>query len=156
MVTPHAGRQLGPQQARVYLALRSAIESGRLQPGEILATQAELAAEHGVALATLHQALRVLDQDGYIVRRHGVGTFVADAPPPALDPLRALARFSLQSFASPRHAVDAALALVAEQVGVRSAFLSRLDGNELAIVADYDRGGCGIRAGASFALDDAF
>lgn len=152
----HSGRQLGPQQARVYLAIRSAIESGQLQPGQALSTQAELAAQHGVALATLHQALRALEQDGFIVRRHGVGTFVADAPPPIADPIRALARFSLKPFPSSRHAIDAALALLAEQIGVRSAFLSRFEQDKLAIVADYDRGGCGIHAGAHFSLDDAF
>ena len=152
----HIGRRLGPQQARVYLALRSAIESGQLQPGEALRSQADLAEQHGVALATLHQALGALEQDGYIIRRHGVGTFVADVPPAVTDPLRALARFSLQTYPSSKHAVDAALALVAEQIGVRSAFLSRFDQDQLAIVADYDRGGCGIRAGSHFPLEDAF
>ena len=152
----HLGRKLGPQQARVYLTLRSAIERGELQPGEGLSSQADLAEQHGVALATLNQAMRALEQDGYIVRRHGVGTFVAEVPPESNDPLRALAHFSLQSFPSSRDAVEAALALVAQQIGVRSAFLSRFVQDQLAIVADYDRGGCGIRAGSAFPLDDAF
>ena len=152
----HIGRRLGPQQARVYLTIRSAIESGQLQPGEALRSQADLAEQHGVALATLHQALGALEQDGYIVRRHGVGTFVADEPPVVTDPLRALARFSLQTYPSSKQAVDAALALVAQQIGVRSAVLSRFDQDQLAIVADYDHGGCGIRARAHFPMGDAF
>ena len=156
MGTEQLSQALGPQQARVYLAIRSAIESGRLQPGQPLGAQAQLAREHGVALATLHQALRALQEAGYLEIRHGVGTFVAAAPPVPRDPLRALARFAAQSFASATEAAEAALALLAEYVGVRSAFLSRFAGDELVIVADYDHGGCGIRAGASFPLKDAF
>ena len=152
----HVARSLGPRQARIYLALREAIETGQLGRGQMLNSQAQLAQEHGVALATLHQALRALEQDGYITRRHGVGTFVADAPPPATDPLRALARFSLQRFPSTRQAADAALALLAEQIGMRSAFLSRIDNHGVAIVADYDHNGCGIHAGTSFPVEDAF
>ena len=156
MGVKQSGARLGPQQARVYLALRNMIESKQVQPGEALRSQAELAEEHGVALATLHRALGALEQDGYIVRRQGVGTFVADVPPPITDPLRALARFSLQTFSSPREAIDAALTLLAEQIGVRSAFLSHFEQGHLRIVADHDRDGCGIRAGEHFPVTDAF
>ena len=156
METGGSSRRLGPQQARVFLALRSAIESGRLQPGQALGAQAQLAREHGVALATLHQALRALEEAGYIESRHGVGTFVAASPPAPRDPLRALARLAVQSFATAGEAAAAALALLGEQVGMRSAFLSRFDGDQLVIVADYDDEGCGIRAGASFPVMDAF
>ncbi len=74
----------------------------------------------------------------------------------AADPLRALARFSLQPYPSAQHAANAALVLLAQHVGVRSAFLSRLDQDHLAIVADYDDAGCGIRQGMIFPLGDAF
>ncbi len=149
-------RELGPQQARIYLSIRTAIEHGKLPPGHLLESQSQLARQHGVALATLHAALRALEQDGYIVRRHGVGTFVADAPPTPTSPLRALAQFSTRQFTSSKDATEAALQLLAEQIGVRSAFLSRFDVNHLAIIADYDRDGCGIRAGTSFPITDAF
>lgn len=76
----HVARQLGPRQSSIYLALREAIEIGRLHPGQALGSQAQLAQQHGVALATLHHTLRALEQDGYIVRRHGVGTFVVENP----------------------------------------------------------------------------
>ena len=151
-----SGPRLGPQQARVYLSIRTAIEQGQFRPGHVLGSQASLARHHGVALATLHQALRVLEQDGYVVRRHGVGTFVADAPPRPHAPLPALARFISQPFPSTTQAAEAALTLLAEQLGVRSAFLSRVVANQLLIVADYDQDGCGIRAGANFPLADAF
>jgi DNA-binding GntR family transcriptional regulator len=147
---------LGPQQARVYLALRRLIETRQLQPGQRLDSQARLAQQHGVALATLHQVIRVLEQEGYVVSRQGVGTFVADTPPQAADPLRALARFTSSEYASSAEMIDSALSLLARQVGVRSSFVSRFDGDQLVILADYDQGGCGIKAGAVFPLEDAF
>ena len=152
----HVARPLGPRQSRIYLALLEAIETGRLRPGQALGSQAQLAQQHGVALATLHHTLRALEQDGYIVRRHGVGTFVAETPPVRRVPLRALARFTAQQFASAHHAVDAALRLLAEQIGVRSAFMTRLHVDQIQVIGAYDRGGIGIDAGVTFSLDDAF
>ena len=157
MVERRSGtRRLGPQQARVYLALQSAIDSGLLQPGQALESQAELARRHGVALATLHHVLAILEQDGYITRRHGIGTFVAVAPPVPASSLRALAQFTSRDHGSVRAAVDAALSFLARQIGMHSAFLSRFEDDRLAILADYDDHGCGIRAGAAFPLEDAF
>ncbi|MDP9312191.1 MAG: GntR family transcriptional regulator [Chloroflexota bacterium] len=152
----HVARPLGPRQSRIYLVLREAIEIGRLRPGQALGSQAQLAQQHGVALATMHLTLRALEQDGYIVRRHGVGTFVAQTPPARHEPLRALARFTAQRFASAQDAADAALVLLAEQIGVRTAFMTRLDAYQLQVVAAYDRGGCGVDAGVAYPLDDAF
>ena len=156
MNTQQRVRELGPQQARIYLAIRSEIDYGRLEPGHMLASQSQLARQYGVALATLHSALRALEEDGYIVRRQGVGTFVASVLPTPKNPLRALAQFSTRRYSSASHAIDAALQLLAKQSGMRSAFLSRFDHDRLLIVADYDQGGCGIRAGASFPVNDAF
>ena len=155
-VMTHVARLLGPRQSRVYLALREAIEIGRLRPGQALGSQAQLAQQHGVALATLHHTLRTLEQDGYIVRRHGVGTFVAETPPARREPLRALARFTAQRFASAQHAAAAALMLLVEQIGVGTAFITRLHGDQLQVIGAFDRGGCGIEAGMAFSLDDAF
>src|SRR3712207_4767939 len=100
MSKQRGARALGPQQARIYLSVRTAIEQGQLQPGHVLDSQSQLARQHGVALATLHAALRALEEDGYVVRRHGVGTFVADTPPRPTNPLRALAQFSTRQFPS--------------------------------------------------------
>jgi DNA-binding GntR family transcriptional regulator len=145
--------RLGPQQARVYLALQCAIDNGQLRAGQQLDNQAQLARQHGVALATLNQVLGLLEHEGYIVRRQGVGTFVAETPPAPANPLRALAQFTGREFSSSQAAAAAALSF---QIGMHSAFLSRFDADELAILVDYDDHGCGIRAGASFPLEDAF
>lgn len=62
-------------QAQQYLL--GLIEDGSYQPGEQLPSQSELAAQLGISRPTLREALLNLEQDGLIVLRHGVGTFVA-------------------------------------------------------------------------------
>jgi DNA-binding GntR family transcriptional regulator len=42
-----------------------------------------------VSVPTVRQAYGVLEQEGMIVRKHGVGTFVAETPTVTLDGLRA-------------------------------------------------------------------
>ena len=53
------------------------IEDGTYQPGEQLPSEANLAAQFGISRPTLREALLHLEQEGFIVRKHGVGTFVA-------------------------------------------------------------------------------
>jgi GntR family transcriptional regulator len=62
-------------QAQRYLG--SLIHNGTYQPGDQLPSQADLAAQLGISRATLREALLNLEQDGLIIRRHGVGTFIA-------------------------------------------------------------------------------
>jgi GntR family transcriptional regulator len=61
--------------------LRGLIAQGSYRPGEQLPSEVELAAQLGVSRPTLREALLHLEQDGAIVRRHGVGTFVAARMP---------------------------------------------------------------------------
>jgi len=63
------------QQAQHYL--RGLIDAGTYQPGDQLPSQAELADQLGISRLTLREALLALEQDGRIVLRHGIGTFVA-------------------------------------------------------------------------------
>jgi GntR family transcriptional regulator len=53
----------------------------RCQPGEQLPPEPQLAQQLGVSRATLREAMRSFEERGQIVRRHGVGTFVASPPP---------------------------------------------------------------------------
>jgi GntR family transcriptional regulator len=68
---------------RLYLQaeqrLLELIESGTYAPGEQLPSEVELAAQFGISRPTLREALLHLEQAGAIVRKHGVGTFVASA-----------------------------------------------------------------------------
>jgi GntR family transcriptional regulator len=58
--------------------LRKEIESGKLSPGNLLPTEAELADKFGISRTTVREALRRLAQQGLITKRQGVGSFVAD------------------------------------------------------------------------------
>ena len=60
--------------------LRQAIAKGTFRPGSQLPTEAELCQMLGVSRTVVREALRVLEEDGLIARRHGVGTFVRDHP----------------------------------------------------------------------------
>jgi GntR family transcriptional regulator len=81
-----------PRYHQIARTLRERIAASGQGPGERLDNQRSLAREFGVTLMTLRQALDLLERDGLIARRHGLGTFVAR---PAIDydilHLRALA-----------------------------------------------------------------
>lgn len=53
------------------------IETGAYRPGQQLPAEKELAAQLGISRSTLREALLNLEQEGVVLRRHGVGTFVA-------------------------------------------------------------------------------
>ena len=65
-----------------YVALRDAIvravTSGSWPPGTRLPNEADLAAELPLSLGTIQRGLRMLVDDGVIVRRPGSGSFVAE------------------------------------------------------------------------------
>jgi GntR family transcriptional regulator len=60
--------------------LRQAIIGGTFRPGSQLPTEAELCEMLGVSRTVVREALRVLEDDGLVSRRHGVGTFVRNRP----------------------------------------------------------------------------
>jgi GntR family transcriptional regulator len=66
-----------PKYLRIHGALRDRISSGQWPAGSPLPPQKELAAEFGVSIMTLRQALQLLADDGLIDTRHGSGTYVA-------------------------------------------------------------------------------
>jgi GntR family transcriptional regulator len=72
-VTAHRG----PKYLRIHAELRDRIAVGAWAPGQPLPPQRGLAAEFGVSIMTLRQALQLLADDGLIATRHGQGTFVA-------------------------------------------------------------------------------
>lgn len=57
--------------------LRARIEGDELRPGAPLPSEAELMAAHGVARQTARRALALLEADGTVIARPGVGRFVA-------------------------------------------------------------------------------
>lgn len=60
--------------------LKQDIEKGIYKEKEKLPSEFDLAKQLGVSRATLREALRILEEENVIVRRHGVGTFVHSKP----------------------------------------------------------------------------
>lgn len=67
---PHAARD----------ELLGFIARSRLRPGGRLPPEPELAAELGVSRATLREALGSLEDEGFLTRTRGAGTFLAERP----------------------------------------------------------------------------
>lgn len=67
-----------PLYIQIADKLISRIESGDLSPGEKLPPERELSERIGVNRMTLRRALKVLESQGLIMRKHGVGTFIAE------------------------------------------------------------------------------
>ncbi|MGB9840496.1 GntR family transcriptional regulator [Thermovenabulum sp.] len=56
--------------------IKEMIEKGEIKEGERLPSEIEYSKKLGVSRATLREALRILEDEGYVKRYHGVGTFV--------------------------------------------------------------------------------
>jgi GntR family transcriptional regulator len=76
------GRRAGRRSLRRAVRERLArlIAAGRWRPGERLPSEPKLAQDLGVSRATLRDALRSLEEDGFVTREHGAGTFVTFRP----------------------------------------------------------------------------
>ncbi len=72
-----------PRYRRLADVLRAAIAGGRLGVGDLLPTEMELCARHGVSRHTAREALRLLADEGLIERRQGAGSVVSATPAPA-------------------------------------------------------------------------
>ncbi len=69
-----------PVWARVKRHVLSNIRTGRWRAGDRIASEHELVRELGVARMTIRRALDELTREGLIVRKAGVGAFVAGEP----------------------------------------------------------------------------
>lgn len=65
-----------PLYLQVAHGLRRAIESGVYPVGSSLPTEAQLCTEFDISRHTARDALRLLEQAGYVSRRRGAGTYV--------------------------------------------------------------------------------
>lgn len=69
-----------PRYLIVIDQIKGKINDGELEPGERLPSETDLAKELRVSRNTLREALRILEEENIVVRRHGVGTFVNKKP----------------------------------------------------------------------------
>lgn len=71
-----------PLATRLYQQLREWVQTGRLACGQRLPSSRQLARELGLGRNTVLAAFDQLLAEGFLVTRHGSGTFVADLPFP--------------------------------------------------------------------------
>jgi GntR family transcriptional regulator len=67
-----------PLHRQLYLVLRDQIARGGLAPGAALPSEQALGDLYDVSRITVRRALQDLSDGRYVVRRHGLGTFVAE------------------------------------------------------------------------------
>ena len=70
-----------PLYAQISARLRVAIATGELRPAAALPSVRDLAAELRINPATVVQAYRDLETDGFVEIRQGAGTFVRELAP---------------------------------------------------------------------------
>ena len=71
-------RSPNPLYAQIAARLRVAIAAGELRPGEGLPSVRELAGRIRVNPATVVQAYRELEREGFVEMRQGAGTYVKE------------------------------------------------------------------------------
>jgi GntR family transcriptional regulator len=60
--------------------LRTRIRAGEWRPGERMPSEPELARRRTVSRSSMRAAITVLEEEGYVSRRHGSGTYVTHRP----------------------------------------------------------------------------
>src|SRR5687767_4858304 len=68
------------RSAAVRHELVKRIDGGEWRPSQRLPSEPDLASSLGVSRATLRDALRSLEEDGFVTRIQGAGTFVTYRP----------------------------------------------------------------------------
>jgi GntR family transcriptional regulator len=66
-----------PLYLQLQAELRALIESGKLQPGDAVPGERDLANRLKISRVTIRKAISNLAADGLLIQRHGAGTFVA-------------------------------------------------------------------------------
>ncbi|GHH86038.1 hypothetical protein GCM10018793_56420 [Streptomyces sulfonofaciens] len=80
-----------PLRVRVHSRILDAIRSGVLPPASMIPTETELGQLMGVSRTVVREALMLLEEDGFLAARRGVGRFVAETlPARGLEHLRPL------------------------------------------------------------------
>ncbi len=89
MTNPLASTMILPRKKHRNLAqgvielINADISSGSLKPGDKLPTESAIMERHGVSRTVVREAISHLQASGMVETRHGIGTFVLEAAPPA-------------------------------------------------------------------------
>lgn len=74
-----AGRPgTAPRYVAIKRYIQRSLKSGELKPGDRTPSEAELVVRFGVSRMTANRALRELQAEGTVVRRAGIGSFIAE------------------------------------------------------------------------------
>jgi DNA-binding GntR family transcriptional regulator len=73
-----------PRYRQIAAALLEDIRAGRYPVGQLLPVETELCARFGAGRHTVREALRIITEQGLVVRRAGMGSVVIAADPPVL------------------------------------------------------------------------
>src|SRR4249919_951061 len=82
--TPKKEHRKSPRYRDIAAELQKEIRLGTTPVGELLPTETELMARFGASRQTVREALRIITEQGLIVRRAGLGSVVIAAEPPVL------------------------------------------------------------------------
>ena len=83
-MAPEARRRKPSRYRDIAARLQKDIRLGRYDIGKLLPTETELMAQHSASRQTVREALRILMDQGLIVRRAGLGSVVIATEPPVL------------------------------------------------------------------------
>lgn len=134
-----------PLYAQASAMLKELLHSGNYMPGARLPSEHALSEQLGISRPTLREALHQLEEEGVIVRRHGVGTFVAQPQPvieAGLEVLESLERLAERSGLHTRMGevvIEERLATTRESKGLGSAAPVPVTVVERVILADGQR-----------------
>lgn len=70
-----------PRYVAIKRSISGAVRDGRLKPGDRVPSEAEIVEQFDVSRMTANRALRELQAAGVLVRRAGVGSFIAEPKP---------------------------------------------------------------------------
>jgi len=83
-MTDKPGKPRSSRYRDIAARLQKEIRLGRHPIGELLPTETELMARHSASRQTVREALRILMDQGLIVRRAGLGSVIIATEPPVL------------------------------------------------------------------------
>lgn len=114
-----------PLYAQIANLIRVAIAAGELRPATPLPSVRQLAAQVRVNPATVVQAYRDLESDGFVEMRQGAGTFVREVAPDVrarerAQQARTLVREMLARAGHAGVSLQELQAAIAEEIGVAS------------------------------------
>lgn len=67
-----------PLYSQLMGIIKRSITSGALKVGDLLPSEAELCRAYDISRNTVRQAIGALEEEGFVVRKRGKGTFVSD------------------------------------------------------------------------------